>query len=127
MPRRADLLRVWTYKQSTGELSHDGAHVATGYSGHGAGRNNPALEGVARVGPLPRGFYTIGPAHDTALHGPVVMALTPDPGQDEHGRDAFLMHGDKKNHDASLGCLIYDPLTRRKVAASPDRRLHCIE
>lgn len=85
------------------------------------------MEAVARVGPLPRGFYTIGPAHDTPTKGPVVMALTPDKGQDEHGRDAFLMHGDSKTHDASLGCLIFDRVTRGKVAASADRRLQCIE
>src|SRR5881394_3675444 len=98
----------WTYKQSTGELLLDGTHVTTGYSGHAEGRNNPEMEGTPDVGPLPRGFYTIGVPFDTTTHGPHVMRLTPDAGQDEHGRSGFLMHGDNAQHDASLGCIIMD-------------------
>jgi hypothetical protein len=44
----------WTYKQSTGELDHNGAAIGAGYSGHGAGLNNPAMQNVHDVGPIPR-------------------------------------------------------------------------
>lgn len=58
----------WTYQQSTGILRHDGAIVASnGYSGRGAGKNNPSMQTIANVGPIPQGTWNIGPLH-TSLH-----------------------------------------------------------
>ena len=85
---------MWIYDQLSGGLSQDGQRVATGYSGFGPGKNNPDMENVPDVGPIPRGVYDIGPMHDTTTHGPHVMALTPEPGTDTLGRDGFLIHGD---------------------------------
>ena len=116
----------WTYKQSTGELHHGDQLVGVGYSGHAEGRNNPAMQAVHDVGPLPRGWYTIGPAHDTTTHGPHVICLTPDPSNEEDGRAGFLMHGDNAKHDASLGCIIMGPVIRNTVSASADKRLEVI-
>jgi hypothetical protein len=44
---------AWTYAQKTGELQQDGKNVATGYSGAGPGKNNPEMENIRNVGPIP--------------------------------------------------------------------------
>ena len=43
----------WTYSQSTGRLSRNGQDVATGYSGHGIGRNNANMAALRGIGPTP--------------------------------------------------------------------------
>ena len=68
---------AWKYCQSTGQLYHEGELIATGYSGHGDGKNCSAMQDKHNVGPLPRGVYAIGKPHDTTSHGPFVMALMP--------------------------------------------------
>ncbi len=120
---------TWTYSQSTGRLSHDGLHVGDGYSGHGDGLNNPSMQSVQGVGPLPRGRYRIGGAYDDQHLGPCVMHLDPEPGTETHGRSLFRMHGDnaEANHTASDGCIIMGPSVRRAVASSPDRELEVVE
>src|SRR5258708_15782730 len=105
----------WTYSQSTGQLSRDGANVATGYSGTGPGRNNPSAQSTRNVGPIPRGRYSIGPPHDTTTHGPHVMALTPV-GHNALARDGFLIHGDNTRHDASPDCIILRPNIRQHIS-----------
>jgi hypothetical protein len=46
----------WTYSESTGALTNPTGVVAgTGYSGCGAGYNNPAAQGTDNVGPIPQG------------------------------------------------------------------------
>ena len=116
---------TWIYAQSTGALSHDGAYVATGYSGHGAGLNNPGDDALAGVGPIPRGIYDIGMPHLSPQVGPYAMCLTAQPGTDTHGRSAFLMHGDTAaaNHTASHGCMIFTRPTREAVWRSGDHVL----
>lgn len=118
---------MWTYQQRNahgdGELDHDGVFEATSYSGTGAGRNNPDMEAVPNVGPIPRGLYHIGPATDDHPSlGPRVMALTPV-GHNAHNRTAFFAHGDSANHDASHGCIILGRTMRDAMDASPDRDL----
>ena len=45
------------YNQLTGELTtNSGVVIGKGYAGHGEGKNNPAMESVKMVGPLPKGF-----------------------------------------------------------------------
>jgi hypothetical protein len=122
---------MWTYAQGGGELSRDGMHVATGYSGFGEGKNNPALQGVPDVGPIPRGYYLIGaPEHVTTAgpHGPFVLRLVPDVDTRTAGRAGFLMHGDSIEHPgaASHGCIIMPRAVRELVAASGDRRLRVV-
>ena len=53
----------WIYQQSTGYLALNTIFVGTGYSGNGAGLNNPGAQDQHNVGPLPQGMYTIGPPH----------------------------------------------------------------
>jgi len=116
---------MYTYSQSTGVLARNGAAVGHGYSGHGAGRNNPAMQAAPNVGPIPQGQYKIGPPFDTppSAHGPHVMRLIQAPGTDTFGRDGFLMHGDNPQHDASEGCIIMPPDVRNAVSASGDTDL----
>ena len=115
----------WIYIQTSGKMfAPDGELLAVGYSGHGEGRNNPAMQAVHDVGPIPVGWYDIGPPHDTTEHGPFVMALTPHEGNQMFGRSAFLCHGDNSTHDASKGCIIFSPRSlREKIWASGDRSL----
>ena len=111
---------MFTYQQTTGHLDGDGV-AGAGYSGHGAGLNNPAMEAVHGVGPIPAGRYRIGPPKDPVDHlGPLAMPLTPIDGNDAHGRSAFFLHGDnaEANHTASDGCVIMGPTIRAAVNAA---------
>lgn len=113
---------AWIYSQSSGELTRAGELVATGYSGAGIGRNNPAEQAVRNVGPIPRGRYRIGPEFVAPIQGPCAMRLSPE-GHDALGRCGFLIHGDNAAHDASTGCIILPPEAREQIAASADRDL----
>jgi len=125
---------MWTYVQKTGQLSHDGAYAATGYSGYDdpdtgqQGKNNPDLENVEDVGPIPVGSYSIGTPVDTVTHGPFVLPLAPDPANQMFGRVGFLMHGDSvvEPGTASRGCIIMGRPVRNQVAASGDNSLQVI-
>jgi len=120
---------TWTYAQNTGELLQDGQHVSTGYSGASDGKNNPAMENVHNVGPIPRGDWTItGPPVDSKDHGPYVLKLNPEPSTNTHGRSGFLMHGDSKEHpgSASHGCVILSRPVREEVWNSGDRELEVV-
>ena len=115
---------MWTYRQSTGELHLDGSFEGMGYSGHGDGVNNPTMEAVRGVGPVPAGRWTIGPPRNHPPLGSVVMALMPV-GFDPHGRSGFFMHGDnsKLNHTGSDGCIVMGRSIRQAVADSGVRAL----
>jgi len=119
---------AWTYNQASGVLSHDGEVIATGYSGHGLGENNPSLQDEPMVGPIPQGRYQIGPSFDSETHGPMVMRLTPEPDTNTFGRGGFLIHGDSilKPGSASLGCVIMPRLVRVEISASDDKVLEVV-
>lgn len=118
----------WVWKQGTGELFLRGSPVttpfATGYAGLGEGRNNPNLQCVQDIGPIPRGGYTIGPARDTPA--PLSLPLTPDASNDMCGRFGFLIHGDSRRFPgrASDGCIIIaERAKREEIRASGITRL----
>jgi hypothetical protein len=120
---------MWTYEQSTGELRHNGQLIATGYSGFGEGKNNPTLESVPNVGPIPRGLYLIQfPPFHSEKDGPVCMHLIPERQTNTYGRSGFLIHGDSIQHtgSASHGCVIMPRPTRLGIAASQDDNLTVI-
>lgn len=123
---------MWTYHQSTGLLEHSGTSVQIGYSGHNAGLNNPAMQNVQGVGPLPQGRYTIGHSYTHPVLGPVAMNLEPDPANEMFGRSLFRIHGDNAhmNHTASDGCMIFDHQTRCRVSdavAAGDNELTVVD
>lgn len=111
--------RTWTYEQATGAvLDETNTYRESGYSGFGEGKNNPDMQDVAGVGPIPRGLFTIEPPHNSPHVGPFAMCLTPI-GEQMHlfGRDNFLIHGDSKEHpgEASHGCIILPRALREKI------------
>jgi hypothetical protein len=117
---------MWSYQQSTGELFDDnGTLQGTGYSGSPEGKNDPTKQCEPDVGPIPQGLYTIEGPRDTPEHGPFVLPLEPDAGNDMCGRAGFLMHGDSVSHPgtASKGCIIMARVVRDAVWASGDREL----
>lgn len=121
---------MWTYEQKSGRLLHDGVVICTGYSGAGEGKNNPDLQNVRKVGPIPRGTYTIGPAYTAPYEHklPPVMHLIPDPETEMFGRDGFLIHGDSVSAPgtASEGCIIMPHSVRVAVSVSSDKKLEVI-
>lgn len=114
---------MWTYSQGTGNLyDPKGKHVATGYSGHGKGRNNCALQHVRRVGPIPQGLWKIGTPRNSKNVGPFAMDLTPMDGTETFGRSAFMIHGDDGDAelDESRGCVIFPRRVRNAIWDSGD-------
>lgn len=124
----------WTFKQSTGELTHNGEpgngnQKVFAYSGYQAGKNNPELQAVPNVGPVPQGtWYIGGPPVPTAEHGPYVLHLTPAQGTETFGRSAFLIHGDSAAHpgEASRGCVIVPRNIRESIWLSGDHTLEVV-
>ena len=119
---------MWTFIQSTGAfLKPDGSLLAVGYSGNWDGlpppkgptdhRNRPADQRLKDLGPIPVGTYSIGrPYNDIGGKGPVVMDLTPDPGNEMFGRNDFAIHGDRsspRTGTASDGCIVRDFASRQ--------------
>jgi len=120
---------AWTYSQKSGLLSQDDREVAHGYSGAAEGKNNPNMQDVHNVGPIPEGDWTItGPPLDTKPHGPYVLKLNPNPETETFGRSGFLMHGDSKERPgtASQGCIVVPRTVREKVWTSGDRDLKVV-
>ena len=111
-----DLLTL-QYSQSTGALT-DAVKgvVAQGWAGCGEGKNNPEMQEVHSVGPLPRGLYDLGPwepFHEGL--GPLVCRLIQVEGE-TFGRDGFFIHGASMGHygDESKGCLVL-PRSQREL------------
>jgi hypothetical protein len=120
---------MWTYSQSTGILiSADRTVTGHGYAGKGLYKNNPTAQCIKGEGPLPRGFYTIGPAYKHETKGPVCMNLTPDASNDMCDRSLFRIHGDSiaDPGNASEGCIVQNKAIRQFVAGSSDRRLEVV-
>lgn len=114
------------YDQLSGKLYarfHGRDLMVACYSGHGAGYNNPAMEDVKNVGPIPAGFYRIEDWEDHPRLGPCVCHLVPmceTTGldlKDIHGRSGFFLHGDSQhmNHTASDGCIVANLATREAI------------
>lgn len=118
-----------TFHQRSGKTYRDTELIATGWAGQLEGINNPDLQHVANIGPLPRGFYTIGPAYDHPHLGPLTMNLTPDPGNEMYGRDNFRIHGASAHHPeiSSKGCIIEPRYARQHIIDIGDRRLEVKE
>ena len=119
-----------TYSQSTGHLkcvdSESGKTVAeaNGYAGKGAGKNNPDMQNVPFVGPLPRGNYGIGPARNSPNTGPLTIPLNylggDEPFPANRSPNLMRIHGDRKGKppgDASEGCIVTPTAEPRKKIA----------
>lgn len=107
-----------TYVQCTGRMvcvnaSGEAYYDQTGYSGTGAGRNNPGMQGVPNVGPIPAGSWTVGRTYNSGNTGPNTMTLAPQPGNScentPRACNTFRAHGNNRANDASEGCIILPP------------------
>jgi len=119
---------MWVYEQFTGALKDsEGNLVSIGYSGAGEGKNNPSLQNVKDVGPVPQGIYDIDPPRDTQQHGPYAMPLVPMTG-DLFERSGFMIHGDSVSAPgaASEGCVILLRSVREQIWSSGDHQLQVI-
>ena len=102
------------YFQSSGELSQEnGALIARCYSGSvmGGGKNNPTMQSVRGVGPLPCGTWDIVQVVRNTHLGPIALELEPTSGTNTFGRSSFYVHCDSISHpgDASHGCIVVPP------------------
>ena len=125
------------FKQGTGQLRDAQTYrlIDTGYAGRDAGKNNPAMENVKGVGPLPCGNYTgveLRDPHQTV--GSYAIRLEPDNETRArivaYGRnpDSFFMHGDSREHPglASHGCIVMPRPTREWFWMKTDRRVEVV-
>lgn len=119
----------WSYNSRTGQVRQDGAYVGRGYAGNGAGVNNPSMQHVSSVGPLPTGVYKIGVMQNNVTgSGHTLrnsMRLTPASTNSMYRRAGFLIHGDnrQRNQTASEGCIILSQDVRDKIFQSKDNVL----
>jgi hypothetical protein len=119
---------MYIYSQSTGilkrETGGESTVVGTGYAGgdcgdNPGGVNNPAMQQIHNVGPLPQGLYCIGVPIDHTHLGPCAMPLTPNPSNVMFGRSGFFIHADTiaQNRSASEGCIVMPGPARTQIAA----------
>lgn len=124
----------WVYEQATGKLYNpDGNFVAKGYAGGNCGKNpegknNPALQGVKSVGPLPVGIYTLGDPVLQSHLGPFAIPLVPDSSNIMYNRGDFFIHGDAIDApgSASEGCVIMPRNIRNNLWCSLDHQIQVI-
>lgn len=119
---------MWIYIQKTGEFTHDWEHVAWGYAGRGEGKNNPVMQSVKGIGPLPVGLYDAEPPVDSPVVGKYAIRLVPHPDNEMYGRSSFYIHGDSYSDpgNASHGCIVLAPQFRHQFWDSDDHRLRVV-
>jgi hypothetical protein len=116
----------WRWSEAAGLLTDpSGKVVANGYSGAGAGKNNPALVSAVGIGPIPPGLWNITAMYNSDKVGPYALILEPQPETDPLGRSAFRIHGDSIAHPglASHGCIILARPVRQQIWTSADHVL----
>ena len=120
---------MWIYEQALGRISHNNATLCMGYAGKGDGKNNPAMQNIPFIGPLPCGDYTIGAPYDSPHTGDYTLPLTPNPANEMFGRNEFKIHGDSIEHpgEASDGCVIAALYARKRIWESGDRDFRVVE
>lgn len=101
------MLEQVKFVQKTGRFYLNTALIGLAYSGNGAGLNNPDMDGVKNVGPIPVGSYT---ASSIIMpdKGPNVWRLQPQSTNNMKGRSGFMVHWDNTHHNftASDGCIV---------------------
>jgi len=107
-----------TFQQSTGLVTDSaGEVVAHAWAGNGEGLNNPAMQAVRCVGPLPQGTYRVGTWEEQHPGlGPMVVHLQQIAGE-TFGRDGFYIHGPSSTHymQESKGCVVVPHEQRQKI------------
>lgn len=118
----------WQYQQSTGKLFYRNAYIATGYAGYGVGKNNPDMQNINDVGPLPCGNYNINAPVDDVVTGKFTLPLDPFLNNVMFGRNEFKIHGDSilSPGNGSHGCIVMEPWVRMQIWKSDDTVLQVI-
>ncbi|MCX5727209.1 MAG: DUF2778 domain-containing protein [Candidatus Saganbacteria bacterium] len=123
----------WQYTHSTGQIAFvmpDGVEInyGEGYSGRQVCVNQPPCQGIKNLGPIPAGWWYIGPAFHHPTKGPITMSLTPTEGTVTYGRSSFLIHGDNAClcQSGSEGCIVLGPIIRNMIGNSPYHHLKVI-
>lgn len=121
-------MKLTTYQSTGGWFTEDGnilldenSNPVVGWSGKGEGKNNPAMQDVHEVGPLPCGTYRICPWEEEHDHlGHLVAFLKPYPDNEMFGRDAFFIHGPSATHygQESKGCCVVPHIGRVAIMNS---------
>ena len=108
------------YSQSQHQLTDDDGNVVAPpdacFAGNHEGLNNPAMQNVGFIGPLPQGVYSVGDWGEHGALGPNSAPLTQVSG-DTYGRNNFFCHG-PGGHDPSQcseGCIVVEAEYRQKV------------
>jgi len=121
---------TWTFESGSGKFyDPQGEHIATGYAGGNCGKNpeginNPEMQAVKGIGPLPEGVYTLGEPVEHSQLGAFAIPLKPDPSNDMMGRGGFYFHGDSKEYECgSEGCIVMAPSIRHQVWESDDHTI----
>ncbi len=118
---------MWIFDRKRGMFFSDlpMAPVWDAYSGHGAGLNNPDMEQVHNVGPIPAGMWRLDYVGVDGHLGALVFHVLPQDGTETFGRSGFCIHGDNPlgNHSASDGCIILAHEYRQLICDSTDRVL----
>lgn len=119
--------RAWMFEQATGDVFDEtNSPIAVGYAGRDKGKNNPDMQDVKGIGPLPRGWYTAQEPEDDPVVGKYAMRLIPDVTNEMFGRNSFFIHGDSSEHPglASHGCVVLPRSVRQKFwNEAPGHRL----
>jgi len=122
------------YSQTLGVVTdNDGGFIAKGWAGKGEGKNNPAMQHIHCVGPLPQGVYKMSPwsadgvkmpGHESV--GPMVTMLTQISGE-TYEREGFFIHGPAVGRASygqeSKGCIVIphnQRLVVRALTLGPD-------
>lgn len=106
-----------------------GRLMGVGYSGGHCGCspegvNNPDMQDIPNVGPIPVGLYTMQTPIQHSVLGEFAIPLEPDPGNAMHNRSGFFAHGDLISgppNSASDGCIVISREIREKMWTSYDR------
>lgn len=111
------------YLSRSGALFRDGDFLSYGYSGNGHGKDNPEMDHVANVGPIPRGRYLVGKLINNDRWRDAIPLTRTD--RDPNGRSGFMLHGDnmRGNYSASRGCIVLPPGVRKAIAKAGDDTL----
>lgn len=123
-----------TYSQITGEIIFHGHGteylMGAGWSGHGAGKNNPKMQARKNIGPIPVGWYSLGDPFHHPRTGPFTIRLAPDANNEMFGRDGFLIHGPAmakgRYGQESEGCIVAPRLLREDIVRDGIKTLQVI-
>lgn len=109
------MMKGFCYEQRSGDLwvinGDFQLPLGSGFAGYEAGRNNPAMEQVRNVGPLPKGEYAMRLVDHPRFKSPAIQ-LEQKYGE-TFGRSAFYIHGGTTSH----GCIVIQRTLRVAIAS----------